>query len=103
MRLLEEDKIEKIFTLSNQKLSDKLKTLLSEIPIEHMELSEEIINFAKLQLGKMLDDSIYVSLTDHISFALERFSKGMKIKNAMLWEIKNSIKKNMRLGKLRFK
>lgn len=73
---LEEDKIEKIFTLSNQKLSDKLKTLLSEIPIEHMELSEEIINFAKLQLGKMLDDSIYISLTDHISFALERFSKG---------------------------
>lgn len=96
---LEEDKIEKIFTLSNQKLSDKLKTLLSEIPIEHMELSEEIINFAKLQLGKMLDDSIYVSLTDHISFALERFSKGMKIKNAMLWEIKKFYKEEYEVGK----
>ncbi|AIQ37793.1 transcription antiterminator LicT [Paenibacillus sp. FSL R5-0345] len=97
--ILEEDKIEKIFTLNNQKLSDKLKTLLSEIPIEHMELSEEIINFAKLQLGKMLDDSIYVSLTDHISFALERFSKGMKIKNAMLWEIKKFYKEEYEVGK----
>lgn len=96
---LEEDKIEKIFTLSNQKLSDKLKTLLSEIPIEHMELSEEIINFAKLHLGKMLDDSIYVSLTDHISFALERFSKGMQIKNAMLWEIKKFYKEEYEVGK----
>jgi beta-glucoside operon transcriptional antiterminator len=96
---LAEEKIEKIFTLNNQKLSDKLKTLLSEIPIEHMELSEEIINFAKLQLGKMLDDSIYVSLTDHISFALERFSKGLKIKNAMLWEIKRFYKEEYEVGK----
>lgn len=96
---VEEDKIEKIFTLDNQKLSDKLKALLSEIPMEHMELSEEIINYAKLHLAKKLHDSIYVSLTDHISFALERHTKGLPIKNAMLWEIKRFYKDEFELGK----
>lgn len=96
---VEEEKIEKIFTLESKKLSDKLKALLAEIPMEHMELSEEIINYAKLHLGKKLHDSIYVSLTDHISFALERQSKGMEIKNAMLWEIKRFYKDEFEIGK----
>lgn len=90
--LIEQEHIEKIFTLESKKLSDKLMALLSEIPIEHMELSEEIIQYAKLHLGKKLHDSIYVSLTDHISFALERHAKGMEIKNALLWEIKHFYK-----------
>lgn len=96
---VDEHKIEKIFTLDSKKLSDKLLALLSEIPIEHMESSEEIINYAKLHLGKMLHDSIYVSLTDHISFALDRHSKGLEIKNAMLWEIKRFYKDEFRIGK----
>jgi beta-glucoside operon transcriptional antiterminator len=96
---VEEDKIEKIFTLDSQKLSDKLKALLSEIPMEHMELSEEIINYAKLHLAKKLHDSIYVSLTDHISFALERHAQGLPIKNPMLWEIKRFYKDEFDIGK----
>jgi beta-glucoside operon transcriptional antiterminator len=97
--LVEEEKIEKIFSLDNQQLSDKLKALLSEIPIEHMELSEEIINYAKLHLAKKLHDNIYVSLTDHISFALERHANGLPIKNAMLWETKRFYKDEFDIGK----
>ncbi|WP_410515098.1 PRD domain-containing protein [Paenibacillus sp. BR2-3] len=95
---VDEEKIEKIFTLENQGLSDKLKTLLSEIPIEHMQVSEKIINYAKLNLGKILHDSIYVSLTDHINFAIERYYKGIDIKNALLWDIKRFYAEEFEIG-----
>lgn len=89
---VDEARIEKVFTLDNKDVSEKFKTLLYDIPIECMEVSEEIISYAKLQLGKKLNDSIYVSLTDHINFAIQRNQKGLDIKNALLWETKRLYK-----------
>ncbi len=81
------------------KMYPKFKTLLYDIPIECMEVSEEIISYAKLQLGKKLNDSIYVSLTDHINFAIQRNKKGLDIKNALLWETKRLYKDEFAIGK----
>ncbi|NQX46549.1 PRD domain-containing protein [Paenibacillus tritici] len=95
--LIEEDKIEKVF-MDNESISDKMKTLLSEIPLAHMEISERIINLAKMNLGKRLHDSIYVSLTDHIHSAIERFRQGHHIKNVLLWEVKKFYKDEFEIG-----
>ncbi|MCC9021899.1 BglG family transcription antiterminator LicT [Bacillus nakamurai] len=96
---VDETRIEKIFTLDNKDVSEKFKTLLYDIPLEYMEVSEEIISYAKRQLGKKLNDSIYVSLTDHIHFALERHQKGLDIKNALLWETKRLYKEEYAIGR----
>ncbi|MGK9430979.1 BglG family transcription antiterminator LicT [Bacillus atrophaeus] len=96
---VDEGRIEKIFTLENKDVSEKFKTLLYEIPLECMEVSEEIISYAKMRLGKKINDSIYVSLTDHINFAIERHKKGLDIKNALLWEIKRLYKEEFSIGK----
>ena len=86
--LLDESKIEKTFKLDNKDVSEKFKTLLYDVPMEYMDVSERIISYAKEKLGKKLNDSIYVSLTDHINFAIEREQKGLRISNPLLWEIK---------------
>ncbi|CAI8711795.1 MULTISPECIES: BglG family transcription antiterminator LicT [Bacillus] len=96
---VDEERIEKVFELKNKDVSDKFKTLLYEIPIEYMEVSEEIISYAKTKFGRELNDSIYVSLTDHIHFAIERNKKGLDIKNALLWEIKRLYKDEFSIGK----
>ena len=96
--LIDNDRIEKVFTLKNGDLTNKLKQLIEEIPIEYMAVSEDIIKFAKLQLGKSLNDTIYISLTDHIHYAVERFKKGLIIKNGLLWEIKNLYKEEFQIG-----
>jgi len=96
--LIDQSRIEKVFTLKNNDLTNKLKQLIAEIPIEYITVSEEIINYAKLQLGKNLNDNIYISLTDHIHYAVERFKKGMTIKNGLLWEIKNLYKEEFQIG-----
>lgn len=96
---VDEKLIEKVFKLDNRDLSERFKTLLNETPMEYMEISDEIIRYAKETHGKKLNESIYVSLTDHIHFAVQRQNKGMDIKNALLWDIKRLYKDEFNVGK----
>ncbi|KPN14099.1 transcription antiterminator LicT [Bacillus australimaris] len=95
---IDEERIEKVFSIQNKDISEKFKTLLYDIPIEYMQVCEAIIDHARTSLNKTLNDSIYVTLTDHITFAIERHQKGMDIKNALLWEIKRLYKEEFMCG-----
>lgn len=96
--LIDQDKMEKVFTLEDADIVKKFKSLLVDIPMEYMELSERIINYAKEQLDKTLNDSIYISLTDHLHFAIERYNDNVMIKNALLWETKHLYKEEFLVG-----
>ena len=74
-------------------------TLLAEIPLEYIQVSNEIISYAKYSLGKRLNDNVYITLTDHISFAIERYKQGLNFKNALLWEIKRFYNHEFLIGK----
>lgn len=95
---IDQERIEKVFSIQNKDISEKFKTLLYDIPIEYMQVCEAIIDHARTTLNKNLNDSIYVTLTDHITFAIERHQKGMDIKNALLWEIKRLYKDEFMCG-----
>ncbi|WP_411681940.1 BglG family transcription antiterminator LicT [Clostridium thailandense] len=95
---LEEEKVERIFTLENKEISEKLKKLISEIPIKYVEICEEIINYAEEKLDKKLNENIYLTLTDHISFAISRYKQGLELKNPMSWEIKRFYKHEYAIG-----
>lgn len=82
------EKIEKEFFLKSQNVAGKLYALLSQIPAEYMGVSDSIIKEAKETLGKELNENIYITLTDHINFAVTRYLNGLSFKNALLWEIK---------------
>ena len=86
---IQEDKIEKIFHMESQSSVDKFKVLLEKMPLEHIQVTSEIVEHAKKVLNKKLNPNIYITLTDHISFAVERFNQGMMFQNALLWEVKN--------------
>lgn len=92
------DKVDKIFKLSDQNMSDKFKELISDIPMKYMELSDEIIQQAKDKLGKRLNDSIYISLTDHMYTTIKRYHEGVTVKNALLWDIKRFYKNEFKIG-----
>jgi len=95
---VEKDRIQKVFALKNKQTSENFKLLLREVPIDLMVVVEEIIQYAKHILGKKLNENIYVSLTDHINYAMERHQKGIEIKNALLWEIKQLYKEEFSVG-----
>ena len=84
--------------LETRELSEKLARLLTEIPVENLEITESIIQFAKTVLPGTLSDYIYLTLTDHLSFALTRHKEGMDLKNTLLWEIKRFYQKEFEIG-----
>lgn len=95
---VDDQMVEKVFRMDDKAKTDHLKSLLSQMPIEHIQISNDIITYAKVTLGKELNKSIYITLTDHINFAIERNSKGHNFQNALLWEIKKFYHSEYQIG-----
>lgn len=79
---------EKIFRMDTQEEVSRLKDLFSQLPGELLEFCNRIIDHAKTALGHRLNESIYLTLTDHIQFAISRVRKGQMLPNALLTEVK---------------
>ena len=96
--IIDKEKVNKVFKISNREVSDKFQELFNKIPIEHMKLSGEIIEFAESKLDKKLNEGIYISLSDHTYTAIKRIKNNITVKNALLWEIKRFYKKEFEIG-----
>ena len=97
--IIDNSKIEKKFVIQDNNFESKVNKLASEIPEEVFEVSSSIIEYAEKSLNTTLDEYIYISLTDHISFALKRYKENIKIKNELISEIRRIHKKEYEIGK----
>lgn len=95
--ILDTTKIEKIFFIKNNNLTTRLTELFNHIPLEVITACHQLIELAQARLGK-LQDSLYITLADHCHYAIERQKKGLVIKNAILWEIKQLYPHEFQLG-----
>lgn len=95
---IDEKRVEKIFRLEDEAARKRFKDLLAKLPLEYIRLSNDVISYAKKQMGVELNHNIYLTLTDHISFALERFREGMLFQNALFHEIKRFYPKEFSIG-----
>lgn len=93
---IDEKKIEKIFVVDNKSLGDKIKKLINQIPDGVFEIADEIISHVSKELETKLDNQIYISLSDHIAFAIKRYKNGIKLKNDLLNEIRRVHKKEFK-------
>lgn len=96
--LINEDKIEKIFQVKNHSEAEQLISLFADMPIEHIKVSNEIIQYAKGYIAQKINRTIYLTLTDHISFAIQRNSEGINLHNALSWEITKFYKQEYKVG-----
>lgn len=91
-------KIEKVYAMRDEIAKNKLMELVKDVPTEHVAVCTEIIEHAQETLGKELSDNIYITLTDHISFAIQRKQQNLEYRNALLWEIKNFYPNEFQIG-----
>ena len=96
---IEEEQIEKIFTLAEKSIGNRLAKLVSEIPAIYLTIAEEIVSMIREKSDLTLDDNIYITLTDHISMSLEREKNQIVLHNPMLMEIRQFYKKEFALAK----
>lgn len=85
---ISKDQIDKVFVLQNNDNLSHFTELLKQIPIEYFMITDQIIQKAKLVLGKPLNENLYISLSDHLYGTVERHQRGVELKNVLNLEIK---------------
>lgn len=95
---IDTSKIYKTFSVDSKTVQNRYVELINRIPIEFIDLSERIIHMAKEKIDTPLNDSINISLTDHIYSSVQRYHEGIPLKNKLQWEIKYFYKKEFEIG-----
>ncbi|MBQ7198199.1 MAG: PRD domain-containing protein, partial [Selenomonadaceae bacterium] len=90
--------IERIYTLSSKGMMEKFQELIASISSEYLQTSNEIIDYAQNFLECKLNESVYVSLTDHIYMAVYRIRNGIEIRNMLLIEVQKFYEKEYQVG-----
>ncbi len=96
---VDKSKIEKKFITEDEIFTNKIIKLAKEVDENIFNISCKIIEYAQNYLNTELDEYIYASLTDHISFAFKRYEEKVEIKNDLLYEIRRIHKKEFEIGK----
>jgi beta-glucoside operon transcriptional antiterminator len=94
---IESSKVEKLFSLRESGQTEKFSKIIENIPLEHIQVCDEIISLSKKELPG-LGDTIYLTLVDHISFAIERHKDNLDIASSLKGEIKRFYPEEFRVG-----
>lgn len=80
---IDEALVEKTYRMENKAEQKKLRELAAQIPLEHLKLTEELITHIRSQITQPLNESLLITLADHISFAIKRKEQGIEFKNPL--------------------
>ena len=75
--------VEKTYRMESKTEQKKLRELVQQIPIEHLRLTQDLIDYIKSQIKQPLNESLLVTLADHISFAIQRKEQGIEFQNPL--------------------
>ncbi|NCC07558.1 MAG: PRD domain-containing protein [Clostridia bacterium] len=90
-------RVEKKFKFEDAALT-RFQQTVADIPSEHFALAYRAINYAQETLGKKLNDSIYITLPDHISTALVRYRENIPLTNPFKWDVKRFYPEEYKVG-----
>lgn len=94
---VKQELVEKVFLL-NDDSTNEFEEIIRNMPYEYIRVAGKIISNAKKCLDKELNKNIYITLTDHLNYAITRAKQNIIIENALLWEIKRFYHQEYRLG-----
>ena len=80
---INESRIERRYRMEDKGAQKSLRELVEKIPAEHLALTQELITHIKQQISQKLNESLLITLADHISFAIERKNAGVEFSNPL--------------------
>ncbi|PPH40592.1 transcription antiterminator BglG [Rathayibacter sp. AY1E4] len=84
---IEPSSVDQVFVALDDSDQRNLVELLAQIPPEFVELTRAVVADAEEQ-GLKLDPHVYLALTDHLHFAVERQRRGLSVANRLAWEMR---------------
>lgn len=85
---IKEEEIQKVFVLKEREISRNIIRLAADIDSVYFEMAKSIIDYGKEKYQMNLMDHLYLSLTDHISYAVQRVREGITFQNFYTLEMK---------------
>lgn len=79
--------VEKVYRMEGKSGQRRLRELVEQIPLEHLDLTEDMIAEIKAAIPQPLNESLLITLADHISFAIQRKAQGIEFKNPLAGSI----------------
>lgn len=73
----------KTYRMEGKAEQRKLRELCEQIPMEHLRLTYDMIEYIKTQITAPLNESLLITLADHISFAIKRKEDGIEFVNPL--------------------
>ena len=96
---LDISRAEKVFRMQSPDETRRLTDLFATLPPQQIELCSRIVDRATKDLGRKLSPSVYLTLTDHVCFAIDRLRQGTVFQNALLAEVRTFYPQEYAVGK----
>ena len=90
--------IQKTYLITDSELQKKMISLLKEIPAEYMTFTNNMVEHIKETYPTQLNESLLVTLSDHIAFAIERKKNGIEFTNPLTDSIAEYYPRELELG-----
>ncbi|APB30848.1 BglG family transcription antiterminator LicT [Vagococcus teuberi] len=90
--------IDKMFVNHFGSERQEMEKLVEKIPPDIIEVSKEIMLLAEKEIGYNYSEKSYLSLTDHLFYAIERARENISLPNPLLFDIKKFYSKEFKVA-----
>ncbi|MFR3728062.1 PRD domain-containing protein [Lacrimispora sp.] len=85
--MIDQERVEKQFILKDKDHKSQFREILETVPQEYIMVAEDVIDYAVHAHDMTLNETIHISLVDHIYHAVENFQQGIVVPNSILHDI----------------
>lgn len=96
---LDESLVDKYFVLDSKEKTKRFSEIAAQIPLEYIEFAQEMIQYITAKIKTPLDSNIFIALTDHIYFAIQRQTEDSQVTAIMVPEMKLLYPEEFQLAK----
>lgn len=96
---IDPDLIEKTFVPENTATAHEWYQIYGALSADEIDVILQIIHLAEVALGQVFELTSYLSLADHLHYAIERTQQGISLQNPLVWEIRKFYPTEYQLGK----
>lgn len=97
-QLIFEEEIEKTYVLDSNDMLEHFSYLLSNTDEEYLNIINEIVAYGEIILQEKANDYLYLTMLDHVDFALKRAKKNQFIYSPLIWEVKKFYPQHFHIG-----
>lgn len=90
--------IEKTYVLDSNDMLEHFSYLLANTDGEYLNIVHDVVAYGESLLEQKANDYLYLTLLDHIDFAMRRAAKGQFIRSPLTWEVRKFYPRHFQVG-----